>query len=309
VKEQPFLIAGRMQKVAHLRLPISEGIINPSYMSVGPLLMTDVLRRYPYVFSFGFGGYEQPHAELVRRMRWPMLTVPLYAKVLHSFRFLRLAQLLRTSRLRALLADICAYTGIGGIAINAVQLRWPGNALVFRSSDFEIVKQFDSTEDTLWEAYADNYSMIGLRTAHALNILYPLGVQAFTRLRVRSNGKNVGWAIVSLQKLADHPIYGNLRVGMIVDALARPEDAPLVACFATQLLSDQGADVVTSHQADARWGLALRRLGYFSAPSKLIVALGPKMAESMFPFDVVMQRAYLTRGDGDGPTNLIGAEH
>jgi len=207
------------------------------------------------------------------------------------------------------LADICAYTGIGGIAINSGQLRWPSDALRFRSSDFEVVKQFDSTEDTLWESCADSYSLIGLRTAHTLNILYPPGVQAFKRLRVRCNGKNVGWAIVSLQKFANHSTYGSLRIGMIVDALARPEDAPLVTRFATRFLSDQGVDVITSHQADARWGLALRRLGYFSAPSKHIVALGPKMAESMVPLELVMQRAHLTKGDGDGPTNLIGAEH
>lgn len=306
VKSQPFLIAGKMQETTHFRLPISEGIIDASYVWVGPLLVRHALRRYPYVFSF-IGGYEQPYAKLLRALGWPMSTVPLYVKVLRSFRFLRLMKLFRTSPLRALLLDICAYTGIGGIAIKAAQLRWPGPSLRLHSLDFEVVKTFDSTEDTLWESCADSYSMIGLRTAHTLNALYPPGVQAFERLRVLAKGRNIGWAIVSLREGVDDPIYGDLRVGLIVDAMARPEDAPLVIRCATQYLSLQGVDLVTSHQAHARWGLALRKLGFVSVASRHIVALGPTMAASMSPFESLMRRAHLTKGDGDGPTNLIGS--
>jgi len=298
-------VGGAVRECGFLRVPISEGIINPAYMMVAMILMRDILQRYPLVFCLGMGGLRQPVAQWVQSLNWPRAIVPLYFKVLRPYRFLRMLRYLRRKPWLALLADMAACTGAGYAAIRLAQMRPWRPAADLSPTDVEVLPAFDQGADELWESCAASYAMVGLRTHDTLNTLYPAAATNFCRLQVRSGGRMCGWVVTVVRQDAENPLFGNLRVGIIADCLAAPADAKLVLAHATRLLQSADPDLIISHQAHETWGAALRELGYLSGPSVHDLALSPELARLLQPFDSRIRQAHLTRGDGEGPTNLI----
>src|SRR5947209_5123135 len=55
VKQQDFWIRGEMQAISFYRLPVSEGIVDRKYMSVGVHMLRSALRAHPRMFALGMG--------------------------------------------------------------------------------------------------------------------------------------------------------------------------------------------------------------------------------------------------------------
>jgi hypothetical protein len=305
VKRQPYMIEGAVRECGVMRLPISEGIIDPAYNAVAMILMKDMLQRYPLVFTFAGSGWDQPVTRWLSRLKWPTTTVPYYIKVLHAQRFFRLARILRRKPWMAWMMDAAAWTGAGYAAVQLAQMRPWASKVDLSSTDVEVMERFDGKEDELWESCANTYRMIGLRTHNILNILYPEQVKEFRRLRVRRHGKLLGWAVVIVQPFQGDKFYGDLRVGIITDCLAPRENARIVTAHALHLLESEGADIVISHQSHDSWGAALRSLGFVPYKSRHFLALAPGLASHMTPLEAAVRSSHFTKGDGDGPTNLI----
>jgi len=305
IKQQPFLMHGSLQDVVHFRLPISEGVVDRKYAALGPMLVSDVVRRYPFVFSFGLGGADQPMTKMLNLFRWSLVTVPLFVRVVRPFRFLRQMRYLRSTRLRRCCLDAVALTGLGPLLIRWLQR--PRRSLAVRQASFDVVltEEFGLDEDRLWNDCAGAYGMIGLRTQETLNTLYPVSADVFQRLRVYQAGRYLGWIVVLVHQLQEDPVYGGLRLGLVVDHLSRPDDAPRLLACATRHLADQEVDVITSHQSHQTWAEALRALGFRQASSRHLAALSPQLARSIGTATEVLRTGMLTKGDGDGPTNLI----
>lgn len=305
IKQQPFLMRGSLQDVAHFRLPISEGIVDRKYAALGPMLVSDVVRRYPFVFSFGLGGADQPMTKMLNLFRWSLAPVPLFVRTVRPFRFLRGMRYLRSSQLRRCCLDAAAVTGLGPLLIRWLQRPQRSQADRQASCDVVLAEEFGPDEDRLWNDCAGAYEMIGLRTQETLNTLYPVSAEVFQRLRVYQAGRYLGWVVVLVHQTQEDPVYGDLRLGLVVDHLSRPDDAPRLLACATRHLAGQEVDVITSHQSHQKWAEALRGLGFRQAPSHHLAAFSPPLFRSIGPAAEMLQTGMLTKGDGDGPTNLI----
>jgi hypothetical protein len=91
-----------------------------------------------------------------------------------------------------------------------------------------------------------------------------------------------------------------LRVGQIVDALAKPDDAHYVIAAAVQALKRQGADIAICNHSHGAWVTAMDHTGFLPGPSNFIFAAPPKLAAMMTPFEDYQGRLFFTRADGDG---------
>jgi hypothetical protein len=94
---------------------------------------------------------------------------------------------------------------------------------------------------------------------------------------------------------------GEMRVGTIVDALARPEHAHSVIWLAVWELQKRGVDLVISNQSHPEWGVALRRTGFLEGPSHCVFAAAGRLAEEIRALDPDARELHLNRGDGDWP--------
>jgi len=301
LKHQEFSFRGRILSIGFFHLPISEGIVNRAYGSLGLRLLLDALRRQPYLFALGMGGYDEPLPKLLKGLRWNLFGVPFYFKVVHPARFLRNIQFLRKTRLRSLAMDVLAASGLGWLGIKTA------HAFLRRTrppAGVEVVGEFGAWADELWNHCQASYGMAAVRDRTVLNILYPRENQRFIRVRISQGGRVLGWAVLLNTPMSDHKYFGNLRLGSIVDCLAASEDATPVIAGAAAALQELGVDLVVSNQSHAAWCAALKASGFIQGPSNFLFAASEKLSELLFPFEENKTQLHLNRGDGDGPIHL-----
>lgn len=303
LKHQEFLLNGRLCSIADYHLPISEAIVDPRYNAVGVRLLCDALRKQPRLFALGMGGYAQALPRMLQAMRWSIAPVPFLFHIVHPFTFCRNIVILRKSRLRKMLLDGLALTGMAWLAAQTAQVAHPDRRRA-ATVRYEPVETFDRWADDLWERAQASYALIAVRDSHVLNTLYPRSDRRFIRLRIERQGRAIGWAILLATAMSQHRHFGNMRVGTLVDCFADPADAADVVACARDALVDSAVDLIISNQSHTAWCEALRHCGFFTGPSNFLFAAAPELAEEFQPFAERLGSFHLNRGDGDGPIHL-----
>jgi len=302
LKYERFFLAGQGEHtVACYHHPLSEGIADRKYSTVGSLLLRDALRREPMLYALGMGSLDRPLPAMLKAMGWSLSLVPFYFLVVHPYRFLRQLAVLRQSRWRRWFMDVGAFTGTGWAALTA----WRSLKRLRGSNvgSFEVteVDHFHDWADDLWREARDDYRLASVRDRDTLARLYPPSERQLTKLSVIQQGKPVGWAVVGERR--QDAKFGTLRVGSIVDCWARPEKAEAVILAATRGLEQMGMDLIVSNQSHKQWGRAVGRCGFFQAESNFIFAASQKLSTLLSQGS--LSDFHLTRGDGDGlPRNF-----
>ena len=303
LKHQWFVLDGRECRIADYQLPMSEGIIDRRFAPVALKLLEDALAKQPLLFGLGMGGYHVPIARFVHAAGWKTATVPFLFRVIHPGAFLKNIALPRTSPLRRAALDLAAATGLGWLAVRLRQsLRRshrPPHAIAF-----ERVEAFEQWADSIWHRAKDCYGLVAVRDREVLDTLYPRGERRYLRLRITRDGAPIGWAVLLDTRMSGHMYFGDMRVGSLVDCLARPEDAADVAACARQVLEEAGVDLIVSNQSHAAWCRGLDRCGFLSGPSNFLFTAAPKLACRLEPLAEKLASFHINRGDGDGPVNL-----
>ncbi len=308
LKHQPFYINGTTMQLAEYRLPLSEGQVDKQFASVAVQMYLDAMRKQPQLYTVGIGGYQEAAAQMLISAGWNTSLVPFYFRVLHPARFLRNIVYLRTTPWRRLVLDAMAASGVGTVAVHAYQAlktrKQPRDTSVVEVSE---AVEFSHWADEIWQAACGNYSMIAVRDAEILNILYPASDARWIRLKVAFAGRLVGWAAALNVPMEGHNYFGNMRVGSLVDCLALPGMESKVTLAVRDYLKGKGADIVVSNLSHRDWRLALESAGFLSGPSNFIFAASKKISGLLDPFDVDKEKIHMTRGDGGGPQNLLTA--
>jgi hypothetical protein len=304
LKRQNFFFCdGVVRNVGYYHHPLSEGIVNKAYASVGALLLKDAMNRSPLLYCLGMGGYDRPLPTMLIRLGWAHFAVPFYFNVVHPNVFFRELQALRTSTFRRGLLNLAAWSGTGWAGVKTIQglrkLRAPKPG----SFTSQRVEDFSDWADPLWEQARKEYAMTAVRDGQTLRTLYPGGDTHFTRLRVARGGRDIGWAVVGERRKDEK--YGAMRVGSIVDCWAAPDNALPVVQAASAALVDQGVDLIVSNQSHPLWARALEHGGFLNAASNFIFAAGKNLTALLQPFSENQSRLHFTRSDGDGlPRNF-----
>ena len=303
LKQEAIFVRGKgTQRVACYHHPLSEGIIDRSYASVGVLLARDALARQPFLYALGMGGSDRPIAKMLKALAFSLTPIPFYFRVVHPHKFLVEMQALRQSRWRATMMNFAAATGTGWLAIKTAQ---GAASLRSRPGDFvvEEIGEFSDWADDLWNGAKDTVSVATVRDANTLRLLYSPQAITVKRLRISRGGSPIGWAIIGERR--KDPKFGKMRVGSIVDCWASPENAPAVVKAATQALEKDGVDLIASNQSHQVWCRAFERGGFLKGPSTFIFAASKKLTELLQPLDENRASFHITRADGDGlPANF-----
>jgi len=292
LRRQKFFAAGRPIDVAHYRLPLSEGVVDRRYATLGLRLVRDAVAREPRLYALGMGGWSRPLPQMLKRLGWRMCEVPFHFKVLRPSRFLRNIRVVRTTMLRRLALDAAALTGAGWVGMKVV-----GHGARLAPEKHEMEAAFDAWADPIWTRSQSAYAMIAQRDAATLEALYPESDDKF--MRVHADG---GWAVALDTQMHGHLQFGDMRVGSIVDCLAAPEQASAVIRAAAGELEQRGVDLMISNQLHGAWSEALRQAGFRKGPSNFLLALSPALAECVSGADD--ESCQFNRSDGDGPIHL-----
>lgn len=302
LKPQQWWVRGEQKIVTDWQGPVSEGLLSRRYAALGLRLIRDMLKKYPLLYSWGHGGHESAMLQLLVSLKWLIHPTPFLLKVRRPFRFLRRNTYLRGTPRNRLALDALAFSGLGWIGLRALHfvlgLRGGRHANV----EAEVVPHFGDWADALWERAKSDYAAVGWRDAETMNRLVPeSGWPDGIRLRVRRDGEDVGWAVVLDHALEGDARFGDLRVGCLADAFARPEDAPAVVAAATRFLEARGVDMIGANLSHPAWIEACGQAGFLALADRRSFAASPDLAEALAPFDRTRSGLHLTNMDGHGP--------
>ncbi len=223
IKHEVYRIAGREERIGQIALPLSEGIIDHRFAQVGAQLLLHALHQQPLLYALGMGGYEEPITHLLRAARWRVVTLPFFYFVVRPARFLRNIKTLRRSRLRSLLLDVLAVSGLGWLCCKAVVLLLPRTPLAPSGLEIGQFDEFGDWADRLWADSAAHYPYIAVRDAATLRVIYPKDDPRFIHVKVSQSGRPLGWAVLMATDLKDHRHFGNMRLGSIVQRVRGPD--------------------------------------------------------------------------------------
>jgi hypothetical protein len=303
LKHQPFLLRGEPAAVANVNLPLSEGSVNAAYGTVGVQILADAMKRQPLLYALGMGSRRNTIARVLEALGWSLWHVPFYFRVLRPARFLRELSFLRGTAVGRALLDVLAWSGAGEL-LRALHFARARALRAAAHLEGDVVDVFGPWADDVWNEAAGRHSFVAVRDSASLNRLYPASDRRAIRYRVRHRGELSGWAVALDTPMSGHKHFGALRVGSVIDCLARPGREAAVAQAATRMLEARGVDLVVSNQADRTWGAALGCAGYLRGPSNFIFAASRALARRLKPFDVHAPRMHVNRSDGEGPTHL-----
>ena len=301
LRRQEASFRGTMMPVGSPYWLLSEGTIDRAYAPVARQLLADAMRREPMLFTVGLEGEDTPIARLLRALGWQLGVAPFLFKVLNGSRFLREVRYLRSTRLREWLLDLAAVSGAGRAGARLLDLtltRRPGRG---RGVAAEVVDEFHGWTDEVWRSCAKKYSFVGARHSRVLNHVFPRGKPGLVRVKVTARGEPVGYAVVRDVQTPGHEHFGGMRVGIILDCLADPEDAHAVIWSAAEVLQHRGVDLVFSNQTHPAWCSALRRAGFLPGPSRFVFARSRPLSEILAREDPTTRAVHVNRGDGDFP--------
>ena len=304
LKHQDYWIGQQTRSIAFLGLPISEGIINRSYTATGVQLLLHAIRQQSFLYALGMGGENESITLLVRAAGWRVNVLPFYFRVVRAYGFLRNVRILRQSFLRRFALDALALSGMGWLGCKSANRVLSRRASPNLGLTVDEVDEFSDWADDLWQTCSPEYAYCAVRDTATLRILYPREDPRFIRLKISEAGGVIGWAVLLATDLRNHKQFGDMRLGSIVDALARPGDAEKVIASAERLLVSRKVDLIVSNQSHGSWRRALKTCGFLTGPSNFLFATSRKLTELLNTAGIADDALYLNRGDGDGPINL-----
>lgn len=299
LKPQEWLINGESHMVTDWQGPFTEAAINVKYSPLMLKLFRTMLRDNPLLFSLGHGGTEEPIVELLAKMKWDLHAIPFSFSVLRPFRFARLNSYLRTTRMKRLILNLLAYSGLAYLGLRIMNLR---RAQRGDEIEVEVVTEFGPWADTLWERNKGSYTCIAVRDSKMMNTLMPqIGWPGGTRLKVSRGGTVIGWSIVHDKDMTDDPRFGFLHVGLITDCFADPKDATSVIEASHNYLASQNVDMIYANMCHPAWVQATKNCGYIVLENRRIFAVSPSLKGKLEPFEEMKKGLHLTNMDGHGP--------
>lgn len=302
LKHQPFFLGGRRRSVAEYTFPLSEGVIDRHYGLLGVSMVLDAQKRESLLYGLGMGGEGHPSVRVMKGLGWSAMSVPFYFRVLRPYRFLRNIEHLRRKPFARHALDLAAFTGMGWAGVRAFDLLARDRTV--RGVIYERVKGFGNWADEVWDSAHGVKGLVAVRNRRTLTLLYPPADPRYIVVRIASARGTAGWAVCLATQMRDSAYFGNMRVGTLVDVLARPADISRVVEAAGQELAQRGVDVIVSNQSHQGWREALKSAGYLPGPSNYILTCSPALTAVLGSFENGCGHCHINRGDGDGPIHL-----
>lgn len=299
LKHEDFSFKGTVRSVACCHHAYSEGSVNRAYATIAVQILRYCVAKHPLIYAMGMQGYGQPMPRMLVKMGWSHCLLPFQLKILNPKSFFENVRVFRRDRIVSLLTTVAQKTGVAGLGVRTAQQVC---GLFYRpeKTNYEVVHDLGVWADPVWKECEPCYTVLPLRTAETLRVLYPTNNRNFLRLRVTRGRETLGWAVVGhIQRNGDRN-YGNLYMGAVLDTLAKPQHATSVVSAATQVLEGLGVDVIISNQSHVAWNHAFRQCGFLRAPSNYIFATSKKMADHLLPFQQTVPTAHFNRSGADG---------
>ena len=262
---------------------------------------SSLLGAIPTLTPSEWGAKRIPSLVFSKALAGRVARVPFQFAVIRAARFLREIGPVRQGP-KGILARLAASTGVAAVA-GAAWRRTHSYAPPSGYS-FEEIASWPSDLNAVWKSCRDDFHFALARDARAVQDLHAASQGRLHRYVLRRGNGLLGWSAGLFTQMRESPYFGNLLVGTILDALAPPEHLDAWLAHTYHGLRELGADLIVANYTHECWRDRFRRLGFFNGPSNYLLALSKPLAAALGPGPNTLDRAYMSRADGDGRLNL-----
>lgn len=293
--DHPGIVGGAARRVINLQSPLSEGIVDPAYVLVGPQILKSFLRLTPYVYIVGMGSEDRPLPRVLKAMGWSVRPVPFFFRMIRPARCVRELGPLRSSGWRRATGAVAAATGMASV----------GAWLLHRAKSkphfvAEEVTSWEEWAAEAWSGFMPGVSFGVLRDLQTLPFFYALNDPGLKAWRMKNGDVTKGWFALAVSNMRSSAYFGNLRVATLTDCIGSPDAMRSGCLLAVEQARRLGADLLITNQSHAALQEACLGAGWRRGPSNYLLATSKTLSQEM-KFDSV----YVTRRDGDGLVNLL----
>lgn len=299
-------VQGEGRRFCWVQLPLSEGLVDRRFSLAIVQLVRSALVYEPFLAVLGVGSLEEDWSRFMLKMGWKSAAVPFLFCPLRVTRFLHGLGFFNSRPHLRWGAALAARCGLGHGISGYVRLRrrWARS-----SADGQYSEEctFGSWADQVFQDARDTYGAVAQRDAATLNLLYPTDDRRYIRLRVRHpiTRRELGWIVVIHSQMRGDRYFGDLHVGTLVDGFGNPADIPAIVHAGLRHLEAIGVDLVVANWSHVAWIEASRNIGFFTGPTNFYFFTAPAGAP-LLNEECPLTHIHLTRGDCDGPANLLG---
>jgi hypothetical protein len=301
--EQPAVVEGQVRRVCNSQSMLSEGICDRKYGVVSLQMLKYIERNKEYPFMVGMGSMQASLPRLLMGAGWTVRAIPFLFRIQNVRKFLYEMRVFRDSGYRQAAAQAASVTGAGWLGAKLLQWRPMLSNRELRGLTLTPITTWGAWADEIWSQYERHCSFAVLRDRSTLQLLYPLNGDRVRACVVHYGSRPVGWAAWLNTPMQNDKYFGNLHVVTILDCIAPPEYADIVAHLIADHVSESQADLLISNQAHSLWVRAFRRSGFLTASSNYLLATSRKFSAAI-QAGGGEERLHLTRGDSDGRIHL-----
>jgi hypothetical protein len=297
--DQPGRLNGASIRALNYQSPLSEGIVDSKYASVGLQIVRFMQNRSPAAYIVGMGSTSNPLPRLLKAAGWSLLDMPFLFHVHKAGAFLRELQPLRASFPKRLAADLARWSGLGAIGISIKQrTRLKPHASVREQ------RSWGDWADELWSRAREQCSFAVDRDRKSVEWMYPPSDPRTHIFLVERGSDPVGWGVCFDTQMKNSRYFGNMRVGSILDCVALPGCEAETAALVDRQLGMRGCDLALVNHSHAQWVKAFEVAGFSRGPSNYLLGMSKRLADAVRSSADGEERMHITRGDGDGRVNL-----
>jgi hypothetical protein len=297
--DQPGLLHGAPVRALNYQSPLSEGIVDSKYASVGLQIVRFMQNRGPAAYIVGMGSTSNPLPRLLKAAGWSLVDMPFLFRVHKAGAFLRELQPLRASFPKRVTADLARWSGLGAIAIGIKQ-----RSRIKPQASVRVQKGWGDWADELWSRAREGCSFAVYRDRKSLEWMYPPSDPRTHIFLVERGSEPVGWGVCFDTQMKNSRYFGNMRVGSILDCVALPGSEAETAALVDEQLGLRGCDLALVNHSHVQWVKAFALAGFSRGPSNYLLGMSKRLADAVRSSADGEHRMHITRGDGDGRVNL-----
>jgi hypothetical protein len=298
--DHPSIVGGAVRRVINLQSPLSEGIIDPTYILAGSQIIKSFLRQTPYVYIVGMGAEDRPLPRVLKAMGWTIRRVPFYFRMIRPARCVRELGPLRNSGWKRMAGTVAAATGAASIGSWMLHRAKPPSRRMVEQGSAEEITSWGEWAADVWSAFAPSVSFGVLRDPKALSFFYPFGDGGLKVWRIKIGSVVEGWLGMAISNMRSSAYFGNLRVATLTDCIGSPNAIRSGCKLAVDAARRLGADLLITNQIHRALQEACVGAGWRQGPSNFLLATSKALTQELDPASV-----YVTRRDGDGLINLL----
>jgi plasmid maintenance system antidote protein VapI len=296
---QPGWLNGQAVRALNFQSPLSEGIVDSKYASVGLQIVRFMQKQSPAVYIVGMGSTSNPLPRLLKAAGWTLKDIPFLFRVHRPGTFLRQLKPLHKTPLRSTAVQLAAVTGVGALGI-----AWKQRSKVTPEASIRLETSWGTWADDLWGRVRNQYSFAVERTRSTLQALYPSHDPRTRIFLIEQGADAVGWAVCLDTQMNNNQYFGNMRVASVLDCVALPHVMSETAALVDREMGSSGADLVLINHSYTKWVEAFQSAGFLPGPSNYLLGMSKSLAQAVQAQPEGENRMHITRGDGDGRVNL-----